>query len=586
MGRFSPNIMGNYLTACARYNADGEVVTFGDRRVTWSLLRTRVFSLARALIRLGLRPHDKIAFIFHNTPEFVEINYAVQIAGGIPVPLNYRFTALEVERQVNHSDAGLLLYDARWSEAVEGAAPQLSQVREVIRSGDGELEALDLEEVIRSGEDSDPGIATADDDVAAMIYTGGTTGFPKGVMLTYGAHLEMFSGLLASIVTRGSQIDLTEEQLANVAEAAPLPVFQPMLPVLQSGVVKRFLGHPTTHRLLKRGLRQLMSTPDIARVGYSKTLGYMVPSLPFFHDAGYMLLMMGPMVGNLRYVIPREVSFDPAGVLQTIHDERPFLMANVPTGWKKLINCPEINNYDLSSVCVAISGAGVCSVPLKRQIFERFPGVIIIDMFGQTEMTPLTAFCIDADASSLKERSVGKPIVDYRILDEHGADVPAGEVGEIAYRSKTMMKGYYKEDRVADAADGGWFRSGDLGMVDQDGDIRIVDRKKECINTGGEKVFPLEVEEVLALHPAVEAACVIGVPDEEWGHKIRAVVQLKGAVEAQALMAHAREDLAGYKVPREIVFVEELPLSPVGKVLRGKIRELYGAAATTESPGG
>ena len=582
MGRFSPNFMGNYLTACARFNADGEVVTFGDQRITWSALKTRVFCLANAMIRLGLKEQDKVAFMFHNTPEFVEVNYAVQVAGGIPVPLNYRFTAVETGRQVNHSDARLLLYDARWSEAVEGAATQFSSVRELIRCGEGDLPALDLEEVISSGEDSDPSVATADEDVAAMIYTGGTTGFPKGVMLTYGAHVEMFAGLLASIVTRGSQIELTREQMANVAEAAPLPVFEPMLPVLQSGLVKRILGHSSTHRLLKRALRGLMSTPDIARVGYGKTLGYMVPSLPFFHSAGYMLLMMGPMVGNLRYVIPREVSFDPAAVLQTIHDERPFLMANVPTGWKKLINCPEINNHDLSSVCVAISGAGVCPVSLKRQIFERFPGIIIIDMFGQTEMTPLTAFRIDAGAASLKERSVGKPIVDYRILDERGEDVPAGDVGEIAYRSKTMMKGYYKEDRVAGAADGGWFRSGDLGYLDEDGDIRIVDRKQECINTGGEKVFPLEVEEVLAQHPAVYQACVIGVPDEEWGHTIKAVVQLKPGTEATSdeLLELAREQLAGYKVPRSLVLVDELPLSPVGKVLRSKIRELWGDGET------
>ena len=577
MGRFSPNLMGNYLAACARYNADGEVVTFGQRRVTWSQLETRVFRLATALARLGLSPGDKVTFMFHNTPEFVELNYAAQVAGGVPVPLNYHFTAAEVERQVNHSDSRLLLYDGRWQEAVEQAAPNLTHVTELIRYGEGEREVLDYEELVASGEDRDPAVPTREEDVAAMIYTGGTTGFPKGVMLTYGAHVEMFANLLASIVTRGSQLDLTAEQMARVAEAAPLPVFEPMLPVMRSGLVKRILGHHTTHRLLRRGLRAMMSTPDIARVGYSKTLGYMVPSLPFFHDAGFMLLMMGPMVGNLRYVIPQEVSFDPAGVLQTIEEERPFLMANVPTGWKKLLNCPEILNRDVSSVCVAISGAGVCPVPLKQQIFERFPGIIIIDMFGQTEMTPLTAFRIDADAGSLKERSVGKPIVDVRVLDEQGGDLPPGQVGEIAYRSKTMMKGYYKEQASGSGGDG-WFRSGDLGCLDPDGEIRIVDRKKECINTGGEKVFPLEVEEVLHKHPAVNHACVIGVPNEEWGHTIRAVVQLKAGAEAsdEELMDLARTKLAGYKVPRSVLFVEQLPLSPVGKVLRGKIRERWG----------
>jgi len=202
-----------------------------------------------------------------------------------------------------------------------------------------------------------------------------------------------------------------------------------------------------------------------------------------------------------------------------------------------------------------------------------------VDMFGQTEMTPITSFRIDADPSTLKDRSVGKSIVDVKVVDENGAEVPPGSPGEILYRSNTVMMGYYKdEEKTSQAMQEGWFRSGDLGYLDEEGEVRLIDRKKECINTGGEKVFPLEVEEIIHLHPMVEDVCIIGVPDDEWGSTVRAVVQLKngGKLSAEEIIEFCRDQLAGYKIPRSVMFADELPLSPVGKVLRQKIRDLYG----------
>ena len=587
----SPNTTARYLLASKRRNPGGEVVTYGSQRVTWGELGDRTFRLAQALIGLGVSPGDRVLFMFHNSPAFVEFNYAVQVAGAIPVPLNYRFTAAEVRHQLENCGARVLAYDGCFAPVVEEAASRASVAPVMVRAGEGALaDALPYEELLAGQEAQDPGVPTGPEDVAAIIYTGGTTGFPKGVMLSYGAHAEMFAGMLSTVIPHVALLDLTPAQLTRLADVAPVkvPFAGAMARMVQSRPARWLAARPTTATTLKAILRRYLGDPRISRLVTSEPLGYIIPTLPFFHSASYMLLMMGLMTGKLRFILAGAGGgFDPATVLQTVEAEKPLLMANVPTGWKKLVAHPDIARRDLSSVRICISGAGVCPLPLKRRIFEAFPGAILMDMLGQTEMTPLTAFRVDVGPQSLKERSVGKPIVELRVLDEAGGQLPAGEVGEIAYRSGSMMKGYFAdEEGTREVMRGGWFRSGDLGYLDEEGELRLVDRKKECINTGGEKVFPMEVEEVLALHPAVEAACVIGVPDEEWGHKIRAVVQLKGAVEAQALMAHAREDLAGYKVPREIVFVEELPLSPVGKVLRGKIRELYGAAATTESPGG
>jgi acyl-CoA synthetase (AMP-forming)/AMP-acid ligase II len=278
-------------------------------------------------------------------------------------------------------------------------------------------------------------------------------------------------------------------------------------------------------------------------------------------------------------VLPDSVKFDPALVLSLVEKEKITNMANVPTGWKKLVDFPDAGRYDLSSIRMASTGGGVCPVSLKKQILKVFPNALILDVFGQTEMTPATSFRVDMDEDRIQNRSVGRSIVEVRVVDENGRDLPPGQVGELLYRSNTVMKGYYKdEDKTREVMQDGWFRSGDLGCLDENGEIRVADRKKECINTGGEKVFPLEVEEVLAKHPKVDDVCVIGVPDEEWGNTVRAVVQLKKNQQAEPaeLLEFCRGELAGYKIPRSVVFVDELPRSPVGKMLREQVREVYG----------
>lgn len=578
MGIYSPNFIGNYLHACARHNGDGEALVHGTRRLTWARFVERVDRVATALIRRGVGKGDKVALMFHNTPEFFEANFGAQVAGAIPVPLSYRFTAPEVKRQVEHCDASILLTEAHWTDAVAGA--DLEGVVTVCSGDPAPAGSVGYEAFVASGDPVDPRVPTALDDEAVILYTGGTTGYPKGVMLTYGAHLEMFASLLAGLVSRGARLRLSDEQLARVVETFPLPGFSHLYPVVRSTVAQRIAGHPVTHGLLRAGLRGYLARPELARLGYGYSIRYLSPTMPFFHAAAYQLIMLGVMVGNLVFVMVDRPHFDGRAVLETIQRERPFFVGNVPTGWRRLVEHPDLERYDVSSVRIAATGAGVCSVELKRRMMERFPGLIILDMLGQTEMTPITTFRIDADPSALRERSVGEAIVDVRIVDDEGRDLPRGQTGEIWYRSRSMMKGYYK-DREATrrvTADG-WLRSGDLGYLDGDGELRIVDRKNECINTGGEKVYPLEVEERLSSHPAVERACVIGVPDEEWGHAVRAVVQLREGqrdVDPEQLRRHCRQGLAGYKVPRSIVLVDELPLSPVGKILRGRVREQHG----------
>jgi acyl-CoA synthetase (AMP-forming)/AMP-acid ligase II len=579
MKRLSPNIIANYLMYMAKFSPEVNFVVYGDREVTRLELWTRVSKLAQALLSAGLKKDEKVIFMFHNSAEFVETNFAIQVAGGIPVPMNYRFLKREIEYQASHSDAVIFLYDSLFKEHVEAAIPKITNVRHFICYGKTDCEkALDYEEFIFGQPARDPAVKNDMSDIAVMIYTGGTTGFPKGVMLTYQAHLDMFATLFSGILARSARENITKEQLEKIVESLELPGKGLIAAALSNQTIKNIIGSDKNAAFLKRVLHKQFADPNLGKILYGLNLNNMVPSLPFFHVASYQLLILAAMAGNVTFTLVDDVKFSPEKVLENAVKYKTILMANVPTGWKKLVSFPDLHKYDLN-IRFAATGAGMCPAELKKKIFKAFPGIIIIDLFGQTEMTPVTSFRIDASAETLKDRSIGNSIVEMKIVDESGSEVAQGEPGEILYRSSTVMKGYYKdEEKTQEAMLDGWFKGGDLGFVDEDGELRLIDRKNECINTGGEKVFPLEVEEIILEHPKVGDACIIGVPDEDWGSTVRAVVQLKNGEKSTSdeIIGFLRDKLAGYKIPKSVVFVDELPLSPVGKVLRAKIREKYG----------
>ncbi len=297
--------------------------------------------------------------------------------------------------------------------------------------------------------------------------------------------------------------------------------------------------------------------------------------------ANYQLLIIGPMSGLIHFILREGIHFDPAEVLATIARERPMVVLLVPTQWKMVLDYPDIDRYDRRSVLVAMTGAGANPGSRKKQILEKFPNSIVVDVFGQTEMTPDTALRIDTSPESIKNNSVGQPLsgIKMRIVNEKGEDVPRGSTGEILYQSATIMKGYYGEaKKTSEVIKDGWFLSGDLGYMDADGELIVVDRKGECISTGAEKVFPHEVEEIMSQHEMIDSVCVIGVPDDTWGNIVRAVVVLKPGMAAtdQEIISWCKDKMTGFKRPKSVVFADAFPMSPVGKVLRNKVREDYG----------
>jgi len=573
------NFIEDSLSHCVKYNGQGTAFIYGEQHISWREINEKATRLANALYERGIRKGDRVIIMFHNCPEFFEANYAVQKLGAIPVPMNYRFTPREIAYQTNHAQAKAFIFEEMWLANVQVARSQIPDTQLYIRKGSGGQDVEDYDTLVAVGADKYPlrkyPIVDVElDDIAVICYTGGTTGMPKGVMLTYRNHVGMVQALVRNIVGRLDDFELPPVLEANLRKS--MPGFA--INAIKSTPVRWLLSRKILQKLMIASTERALGTPLAVRLASRNTIKAMMPSFPMFHDAAYQLAVLGPMMGNMTLVMPDKVSFDSEYVLKMIERERPVLLGNVPTAWRMLVDYPDIDKYDKSSVLVCATGAGVCPGALKRKIFAHFPGAMIADGFGQTEMTPVTSFRFDTDPSSIKDHCVGKPIVETRVVDEQGRDVAQGEVGEIIYRGSSVMKGYFNEpDQTASTVKDGWLYSGDLGYFDEDGDLRIVERKKECISSGGEKIFPHEVEEILLEHPQIANVCVIGIPDEKWGQSVRAIVEPKPGqqIEPDEVIAYCEGKMAGYKKPRSVVIVDKLPISPVGKVQRREVKEKY-----------
>jgi long-chain acyl-CoA synthetase len=304
--------------------------------------------------------------------------------------------------------------------------------------------------------------------------------------------------------------------------------------------------------------------------------------LPLFHSFGQSNVMNTAVyAGGTITLVPR---FDPTKVLEVIQRDRVSIFCGVPTMYFALLHHPDAGKYDTSSLRLCISGGASMPGEVMKAFESRF-GVTILEGYGLSETSPTAS--VNLSEEGRKFLSIGRPVwgVEMRIVDEDDNELPPGpgNVGEIVIRGHNVMKGYFnRPEATAEVMRGGWFHSGDMGYVDDDGFFFIVDRKKELIIRGGFNVYPREVEEVLFAHPAVQAAAVIGVPDERLGEEVKAVVQLKAgqAVSADELIAFTKERVAAYKYPRSVQFVDQLPMGPTGKILKRELKAQLEAAGT------
>ena len=506
--------IGSWVTRRAQLDGDRVALLDGGREQTFGEFDRRSTRVGRALLDLGVRRGDRVAVLALNSAAFMETVFGCAKLGAIVVPVNYRLAPPEVGYILADSGADVLVCHRSLAELGRRARRQPGvRVRHtlVVDGGDGpETGELSYEEVVSAASDLPLDMDVQPADVHGIMYTSGTTGRPKGAMLTHG------------------------NAQANARNA-----------LLQG-----------------RGLRAEDVTVTVAPMFHIGGLG--VHSLPFVY------------VGARNVIL---AAFDPKETLQAMADQRATVQFLVPAMWAALMRVPDFDSYDLSALKMAVSGGAPTPLPVIE--FFQARGVTFQEGFGMTETAPSVSL-LDAEHIRSKAGSIGRPLlhVETRIVDSDDRDLPVGEVGELLVRGDNVFAGYWMlPGPTADAFRGGWFHTGDLGRVDGDGFITLVDRKKDMIISGGENVYPIEVEQVLVRHPAVREVAVFGVPDERWGETVVAAVATDAGTTSEELIGYCRERLAHFKCPTRVEFVAELPRNATGKVLKRDLRQTYGGIA-------
>ena len=504
------------LHRAVQLHPDKTATLCGGRRRSFRELIERVARLAGGLRRLGLQPGERVAMLALNSDRYLEYYAGVPWAGGVLNPCNIRWSPAEILYSLEDSQSTVLLFDDAFKPMAAQLRRDSTTIKLWIYCGEGEAPTgtHSYESLIAESE-SVPDAVRRDDDLLGVFYTGGTTGFPKGVMVSHG-------GLCAS-----------------------------SLSVLAEG---------------------LATAGDIY-----------LHAAPMFHMAD--LGLSGPhwVIGNTHSFIP---AFSPEAVVDAIERDRVTHVLLVPTMIQMLVDHPVMRQgRDLSSLKCIVYGASTISEALMDRALQAFPGVDFFQGYGMTELSPL-ATILPARYHSGEGRKLGKLrsagrasyCTEVRIVDADGLEVPRGTVGEVAVRGPNVMLGYWnRPEQTAAAVRNGWMHTGDGAYMDEDGFIFVVDRLKDMIISGGENIYSAEVENALAQHAAVAMCAVIGIPSDQWGETVHACVVLKPgqSVEAEALITHSKQRISGYKCPRSVEFVERLPISGAGKVLKTALREPY-----------
>ena len=505
-----------YPGAHAAINPDKPAVVMTSGRVTtYGELETRSGKLAAALADLGLQQGDVIAMVADNSPEAIELYWAALRSGLYITAVNYNLAVDEAAYIIDDCDARVVFASGRLGEYAAKLVSLTDRVEHRFAFG-GEVEGHgDYETLIRdAGEIPEPGVRGAD-----MLYSSGTTGRPKGVKPPF----------------LGIKVDEPGDPLTAMTGA--------------------FFG---------------LNAADVY-----------LTSAPIYHAAP--LRWCGVVIAHGGTIAMME-KFSAEGSLQAIQEHQVTVLQMVPTMFVRLLQLPdEIRmSYDVSSLRLAIHAAAPCAPEVKQAMIDWW-GPILAEYYGNTEGNGLTF--ISSPEWLQKRGSVGKSALGpVHICDDDGAELPIGEVGTVYFEREFVPFEYHKDPDKTKAAQHPahptWTAVGDLGYVDEDGYLYLTDRKAFMIISGGVNIYPQEIENVLTPHPAVYDVAVIGVPDPEFGESVKAVVQLRPGFEpsdqlAGELIAHVRDRIAHYKAPRSVDFVDDLPRTPTGKLVKGELKKLY-----------
>lgn len=506
--------IGELIERNARFYPNKEALVYENQRITHGQFAGRARQLASALFDAGLRRQDRVAILAMNCPEYFELYGAGEWAGYMVATINFRLAPPEILYLLKDSGSRMLVFEAQYANIVNQLRPQLPEVSHYICIGGPCPDwALAYESLLLAGSEDGPPIRSRPDDFGFLVYTSGTTGRPKGVARTQRSICVMAEGC-------ASESEFTGDS------------------------------------------RVLLNTPafHVGAKGYNLSACWR----------------------GATSVLQR--TFDPVQVLKAIQSERITFTFMVATMVQAVLDQPDVDAYDLSSLRTLMTASAPVPVPLLKRGIERL-GPIFAQAYGMTEGagTVLYRFEMNPYGSADDIRrlaSVGRPNprTKLRIVDDNDQDCPIGTPGEVITQSLSCMSGYWNNSAATiEALRGGWYHTGDIGYMDEEGYVFLVDRKKDMIISGGENIYSREVEEALLSHPDLIDAAVIGVADAKWGEAIKAVVVAKSghALTESGLIAHCKTQIASYKCPKSIVFVSELPRVPSGKINKVALRETY-----------
>lgn len=497
--------IGAFLAKRAMLNPDSEALVCEDVRRTFSECNSRTNKFVHAMQKLGIGHGDRVAILALNEPEYLDMFFGLGKIGTILVPINYRLAGPEVQYILSDSESSVLVFGKEYIETIDSIRNDVPAREFIAITDDPPGWAKSYESVIKDESESEPDINGGDDDVLSILYTSGTTGRPKGAMLT---HKNYFCTSVNIFTT----------------------------------------------------------------VGWTGETALM--ALPLFHIGG---LAQAPIWAHhgVRAVLLR--SLDPQRFLELIQEEKATAFGSVPALLQILKLVPDFEKYDWGSIKVLLVYAAPLPVTMLKEYDEA--GIEVRNLYGLTESTG-SGTVIDSEHSMLKAGSCGLPMfhTEVRVVDDAGNDVGPEELGEVIMRGDNVMKGYWNSpEETAKTIKDGWLYTGDIAKMDSDGFFYIMDRKKDVIISGGENIYPAEIEDVILGHPKVLDVGVIGFPHELWGEAVKAVAVVKpgGAVTEEELIEWCKGKIGKYKIPRKVEFADSLPRTPTGKILKRVLREHY-----------
>lgn len=501
--------VGQLLTLQASKFPERTALIFENEKFTYREFNQRCNQFAHSLLGFGLRKGERVATLLFNSNPLVEIFMGTAKAGGVFTPINFRLAAEEVLYLLNHSDARFFIFGEEFYSLVGTIRADLPKVHFFISVGGATPpKTFDYVTLLQESPVEEPDRQISEEDECQMLYTSGTTGKPKGAVITHGNVIWNLVNTLLGREDKEGEISLLSGPLYHAAAL-------------------------NNHFFIR-----------VALAGTSIILKH----------------------------------FDPGKAMELIEKEKINVISGAPAMFHLLLNLPEVEKYDTRSIVRCTAGAAILPDETKLRLMKLFPNAKgVYDVYGATEASP-TISALKAADSFRKSACVGPPppFLEVKIVDDLDREVSRGKVGEIICRGPNVMKGYYKDPQgTEEALRGGWLHTGDMGRMDEEGFIYIVDRKKDMIVSGGENIYPREIEELLFRHPKIQDAAVVGIPDPLWGESVKAFVILKpgrSMTEAEVI-EYCKSHVASYKKPRSVRFVEALPRNPSGKVIKTKLRE-------------